>query len=106
VIVVVPAARPVAIPAELIVATEGLEEFQITSDDRLCVAWLAKRPVALKDCVVPAAIEATDGVTVIDISGDADTVNVAVLLIALPAELLTTTANCELLSDTSVAGVV
>jgi hypothetical protein len=34
------------------------------------------------------------------------TVNVAVLLVVLPAELLTTTVNCAPLSDVAVAGVV
>lgn len=106
VIVVVPAASPVATPAELIVAIEGLEEFQVTFDDRLCVDWLAKTPVAVKIWVFPVEIAATDGVTVIDISGAAVTVSVAVLLIALPAELLTATANCVLLSDARAAGVV
>lgn len=34
------------------------------------------------------------------------TVNIATLLVTLPAELLTTTVNCEPLSDAGSAGVV
>ena len=34
------------------------------------------------------------------------TLSVAVLLVTLPAELLTTTLNCDPLSDATVAGVV
>jgi hypothetical protein len=34
------------------------------------------------------------------------TVRVAVLLVVLPAELLTITVNCDPLSDVAVAGVV
>jgi hypothetical protein len=42
-----------------------------------------------------------DGATVAAV-----TVSVAALLVAFPAELLTTTLNCDPLSDVAVAGVV
>jgi hypothetical protein len=106
VIVEVPAAKPVATPAELIVAVEMFEEFHVTADERSWVVWLEKTPVAVKSCVFPVAIEATEGVTEIDTSGAGVTVKIAVLLVALPPELLTTTENCELLSAVMVAGVV
>jgi hypothetical protein len=45
------------------------------------------------------------GLTVIDINAEL-TVRVAALLITLPIELLTTTLNCDPLSDVAIAGGV
>jgi hypothetical protein len=61
--------------------------------------------VAVKNCVVPTAIEALGGVIVIEANGADVTVNVTALLVMVPAELLTTTENCAPLSDEVVAGV-
>jgi len=40
------------------------------------------------------------------IDGGEFTLNIAAVLVMLPAELLTLTSNCELLSEEVVAGVV
>jgi hypothetical protein len=47
VIVVVPAASPVANPAALIVAVGTLEDAHVTVDVRFCVVWLLNVPVAM-----------------------------------------------------------
>src|SRR6266702_4654885 len=69
VIVVVPAATDVAKPCDppalLIVATEVLDELQVTWVVRSCVVLLLKVPVAVNCRVVPFAILGAVGVTVI-----------------------------------------
>jgi hypothetical protein len=55
--------------------------------------------------VLPTFIVALFGFTEID-TEVASTVSVAALLVASPAELLTTTVNCDPLSDAASAGVV
>jgi hypothetical protein len=47
VMVVVPTPTPVATPEELIVAVGVLEDVHVTLDDRFCVVWLLKVPVAV-----------------------------------------------------------
>jgi hypothetical protein len=66
VIVVVPVATPVAMPAALIVAAGIFEEAQVTLFVRFWVVWLLNVPVAVKDWVVPAAIDVVAGVTAIE----------------------------------------
>jgi hypothetical protein len=57
--------------------------------------------------VWPAVTVWLAGCTVIEgATAAAVTVRVAALLVTLPAELLTTTVNCDPLSDVAVAGVV
>lgn len=64
VIVVWPGANPVARPPVLIVATDGVEELQLTELVRSCVLPSLNNPVALNDCVVPEAIVGFAGATV------------------------------------------
>lgn len=76
-IVVVPDATACACPSELIVATEFVEEPQVTwrvmsSDDPSL-----KLPIAVNDWFDPTVMDAVDGVTVIDVSVALLTVNVA-----------------------------
>jgi hypothetical protein len=94
VIVVVPAATPVAMPEELIVAAGVLDEFHVTLFVRFCVVWLLNVPVAVKDWVFPAAMDATVGVTEIETNVAGVTVSVApgeviapcvAVIVAMPA---------------------
>jgi hypothetical protein len=63
--------------------------------------------VTLKIAVSPAVTVWLDGCDVIDgATAAAFTVKVALLLVALPAELLTTTEKLDPLSAVPVAGVV
>jgi len=64
VIAVWPEANPVARPPLLIVATDGVEEPQLTDVVRTCVLPSLNNPVAVNGCVVPAAIVGFAGATV------------------------------------------
>ncbi len=70
VIVVVPAATDVAMPFEpaalLTVATELLEELQVTAAVRFCVEPSEYVPVAVNCCFVPVAIDGLEGETAIE----------------------------------------
>ena len=61
VIVLVPAATPVARPAELTVAAAVSELFHVTDDVTLAVESSLKVAVAVKDCVVPSLMLAVAG---------------------------------------------
>jgi hypothetical protein len=80
VMIVLPAARLLASPAALIVATLGAEELHITESVRFSVLPPLKKPVAVNCCVYPAAIEGFTGVTAMEMSP-----------LALPAPLRATT---------------
>src|SRR6266481_9863395 len=71
----IPAAVPS--PAALIVATVVVNELQVTELVRFCVELSLNVPVAVNCCVVPLGIEALAGVTAMDTSVAAVTVNVA-----------------------------
>ena len=63
--------------------------------------------MTVKEAVWPAVTVWLAGCIVIDgATAAALTVNMAALLVALPAALLTTTVNCAPLSELVVAGVV
>jgi hypothetical protein len=109
VICVVPAATPVANPvAAPIVANAVFDDFQVTLVVMFFVELSLYVPIAVNCCVFPATIEGDAGVTATDFSVTpaAVTVSIAVLLVILPAELLTTTSNFAPLSLLVVAGVV
>ena len=78
VIVVVPAAREVALPATSIAATELLEEVQATADVRSCVLLSVKVPMAVNCWDVPLAMLELVGVTATDRSVAVVTVRVVV----------------------------
>jgi hypothetical protein len=78
VMVVVPGARLVASPDELIVATEVLLDVQVTMVVRSCVPPSVIVPVAAYCCVVPAATRAAWGETASVASVAGPTVRVAV----------------------------
>src|SRR5262245_15474196 len=67
-IVVVPPATPVASPDALTVATDGVDEAQVTCAVRSCVVPSEYVPVAVSCCVAPTAMLGPDGVTAIDAS--------------------------------------
>jgi hypothetical protein len=75
VIVEVPTPAPVASPAALIVAVVVVPELQVTLDVRFCVVPSLKVPVAVNCCVAPLVIVGFAGVTAIDCSVAAVTVN-------------------------------
>lgn len=52
-IVVVPTATPVAIPAELMVAILGLDDDHVAVLVRFCVVLSLNAPVAVNGCVPP-----------------------------------------------------
>jgi hypothetical protein len=83
VIVVVPSATVVAKPLVLIVAIDVAEEVQVAVFVRFWVVPLLYVPVALYCCVLPAATEAVEGATEIEVKTAAVTVSVAVPLILL-----------------------
>jgi hypothetical protein len=87
-IVVVPVARLVAKPTPLMVATVVEEELQLALVVRFCVVPLLYVPVAVNCCVYPAATEAVPGVTEIEVSTGAVTVNVADPLIVPDVALM------------------
>lgn len=65
-IVLVPAARPVASPAALIVAIELFDEFHVTEFVSSCVLPSLKMPVAVNWAVVPLATDVLPALIVID----------------------------------------
>jgi hypothetical protein len=71
----VPVDTPVAKPPAVIVATEGVAEAHVTLPVRFCVELSLYVPVAVNCCVVPLAIDGLAGVTAIDCSVAAVTVN-------------------------------
>ena len=66
--VAVPTPAPVADPLELIAATVGNDELQVTLPLRSCVLPLLYVPVAVNCWLLPAAMEAADGVTEIEVN--------------------------------------
>jgi len=77
-IVALPELTPVETPRELTVATEGVEELQFTWLVISSVDPSLKLPVAVNGWFVPTAIEAVEGVSVIDTRVALLTVRVAV----------------------------
>ena len=75
-IVDAPGATPLATPAVVIVATEAFDELQLVEPVRFCVLPSLYVPVAVNCCVAPGAITGFTGVTAIDESVAAVTVNV------------------------------
>src|ERR1700735_2504679 len=75
--VLVPAATPVANPPVVIVATLVVPELHVTELVKFCVELSEKVPVAVNCCVAALAIEGFAGVTAIDTSVTAVTVSVA-----------------------------
>jgi hypothetical protein len=113
-IVLVPAATPVAKPPALIVATLVVCEVHVAVLVRFCVELFEKVPVAVNCCVLPFAIDGFAGVTAIDTSVGAVAVTVSsvvpstapeaasILLVPVatpvanpPAVIVTTPAVCE-----------
>ena len=113
-IVLVPAATPVAKPPALIVATLVVCEVHVAVLVRFCVELSEKVPVAVNCCVLPFAIDGFAGVTAIDTSVGAVAVTVSsvvpstapeaasILLVPVatpvanpPAVIVTTPAVCE-----------
>src|SRR5581483_6990544 len=74
-IVLVPAATPVASPAVVIVATEVVPDAHVTWLVTFCVLLSVYVPVAVNCCVVPLAIDGFAGVTAIDCNAAAVTVS-------------------------------
>ena len=72
-----PALTPVSSPAALMVAKLVALEFHVTLFVMSVVLPSENMPLAVNDCVWPAAIEAVAGATTIDVSCSADTVAVA-----------------------------
>jgi hypothetical protein len=95
-IVDVPAFTAVARPAALIVATVVVPDAHVTLPVRFCVELSLNVPVAVNCCVFPAATDGFAGVTAIDDSVAAVTVNVVepttAPLVALIVEVPTFTA--------------
>ena len=91
-----PAFTPVAKPAALIVATVVSDELQVTEPVKFCVELSLNVPVAVNCCVLPAGIDGFAGVTAIDDSVAAVTVNVVepttAPLVALIVDVPTFTA--------------
>ena len=67
-IVVLPAATPVASPAVLMVATNVAAEFHVAELVRFCALPSLKVPVAVNCCVAPFAMEGLAGVTAIELN--------------------------------------
>ena len=65
--VVVPVPAEVAIPAELMMATPGLDDVQLTKLVKVCVVPSLKWPVAVNPWLVPRRMEGLPGVTVIEV---------------------------------------
>jgi hypothetical protein len=83
-IVVIPAATPVARPLVLMVAADVLDDAQVTWLVRFCVELSENVPVAVNCWVAPLPIEGLEGVTAIDARVGAVTVS-AVLPLMLPS---------------------
>jgi hypothetical protein len=111
-ILLIPAATPVANPPTVIVATLVVCELQLAVLVKFCVELSEKVPVAVNCFVVPFVIEGLAGVTAIDTSVGAVTVNsvvpstapeaASILLIPVatpvanpPAVIVTTPVVCE-----------
>ena len=77
VIVVVPGVRLVASPPLLTVAIAVADEVHVTVLVRVCVVPLLYVPVAVNCCFSPAGTDGDAGVTAIEVSTAAVTVNVA-----------------------------
>jgi hypothetical protein len=88
-----PFCKLAASPALLTVAADVADEVQVTLAVRFCVLPSLYVPVAVNCCVSPAATEAALGLTAIEISTGAVTVNPAVPLI-VPAVAVTVVAPC------------
>lgn len=85
-IVLVPAATPVANPPAVIVATLVVTELHVTEPVKFCVELSEKVPVAVNCCVAFFAIDGFAGVTAIDTSVGAVTVTVSVVEPVTPPE--------------------
>lgn len=92
VMVALPTLAPVATPAALIDATAVLLELQLTEPVMSCVLLSEYVPVALNGCVVPLAIEAVDGDTVMPFKVAPVTVTVVEPATALRVPALLTDA--------------
>jgi hypothetical protein len=103
-IVDVPVPTAVAKSVALIVATVAVPDAH-TALLSTCVELSLNVPVAVNCCVAPLVIEGFPGVTAIDTSVAGFTVSVTVLLVMLPAVLLTTTSNVDPLSAVFAAPV-
>src|SRR5277367_4466085 len=84
VMLVVPAATPVATPLALIVPAAVFDDVQLTPVVNAAVLPLLYVPVAVYCCVSPAAMLAVAGVTAIDCSTAAVTVSVTPALVNPP----------------------
>jgi hypothetical protein len=97
VMLVAPAATPVAVPPAAIVATVGVEEVQVTLLVRFCVLASLKVPVAVNAAVPFTATDGEAGLMAMDCSTGGVTVSVApgslatapceAMMVALPAAL-------------------
>src|SRR6266850_1106791 len=97
-------------PAGTVTLEGTLAAAGLLLDSRICAPPAGAGPlsvaVPVEDCKPPTTLvgfrvrEETVG------RGGGVTVSVAVLLVTLPAELVTTTVNCAPLSEVDVAGVV
>ena len=76
-IVALPVATPCACPTEFTVATEFVEELHVTWRVMSSDEPSLKLPLAVNDWLDPAAIDALEGVNVIDVRVALLTVNVA-----------------------------
>ena len=82
-IVVVPPPCPVARPPDEIVATEVFDELHVALDVTFAVVLLLYVAVAVNCCVAPLAKLGPEGVTVMEVSVGATTVNVVLPLVPL-----------------------
>jgi hypothetical protein len=105
VMVELPCARLVANPALLTVAIVGFEDVQLAELVRFWVVPLVKVPVAVNCCAFPAATDAVAGVTAIDFSTAAVTVNEAVPLIVPDAAVMVTLPGITLVDSPVVLTV-
>src|SRR5579871_2865800 len=87
-IVLVPTATAVAKPPVVIVAVEVVPDAHVTDAVRFCVLLSVNVPVAVNCCVAPLPIDGFAGVTAIDFSVAAVTVNVVDPLIAPDVALI------------------
>ncbi len=93
--VALPTATPVATPLVAIVATAVEDELQLTVVVRFCVLPSLYVPVAVNAWFSPAGIEAAEGLTVMEVSTGAVTVNAAEPLM-LPEAAVMVAAPCEM----------
>ena len=85
--IVLPAARLLASPAALIVATLAAEELQLTKAVKFSVLPSLKTPVAVNCSMLPAAMEGFTGVTVMETSPLALPVPLSVTTLGPPEAL-------------------